>query len=143
MRLFFAAIIFALSIQAQSVQHKRYDKVSPSRKQIDAELAEITKSKKIPTVWLTPERAKALSLVTSRSYITKMERKGDVIVYHWTNGLHGAVTTQRIDNLVNRPAKDARREQLEKIKSDAEKFRKERDDLKTENANLKKGQQKK
>ena len=152
MRMFFVAIIFACAVHAQtvrvdpynkSVQKKAHNTVSPTRKKIDAELAEITKNKKIPTVWLTPERATELNRVTSRSYITKIERKGGDVIYTWTNGLHGAVTTQRVDKITNRPARDARREEFDKIKTAAEKMRKERDDLRNENETLKKGSPKK
>ena len=59
-------------------------------------------------VWLTPARAAALKRVTSRSYIVKQQRlDNDTVVYTWTNGLHGAVTTQQVKRVCGRKSKSA------------------------------------
>ncbi len=65
-------------------------------------------------VWLTPERSAALTRVTSRPYVTYQERlNADTVVYHWTNGLHGAVTTQRVEKVLGGHAKSAWQDKLE------------------------------
>ena len=61
-----------------------------------------------PEVWLTPERAAALKSVASRPYVVTQERlNADTVVYHWTNGLHGAVTTQHVEQVLGKRAKSA------------------------------------
>lgn len=65
-------------------------------------------------VWLTPERSAALKSVTSRPYVVSQERlNADTVVYHWTNGLHGACTTQRVQRVLGSPAKSAWRDKLD------------------------------
>lgn len=65
-------------------------------------------------VWLTPERSAALTRVTSRPYVVAQERlNGDTVVYHWTNGLHGAVTTQRVEQVLGKHAKSAWQDKLD------------------------------
>ena len=70
-------------------------------------------------VWLTPARAAQLQRITSRPYITAQERQPDgTVVYHWTNGLHGAVTTQRVQRVLGAPAKSAWRDKLDKAEKE-------------------------
>lgn len=65
-------------------------------------------------VWLTPERASALKRVASRPYVIAQERIDDeTVVYHWTNGLHGACTTQRLDRVIGKPSKSAWQDKLD------------------------------
>lgn len=142
MKTLFSVIFFAISLNAQAPKiHISGTRSESDERQIDKDLKKISSDNwmKKPSVWLTPETAKALSRVTSRGYITKIERRGDVVVYTWTNGLRGAVTTQKVEKLVSKPARDVRLEQLDTIKSEAEKVRKERDVLKSEINKLKKG----
>ena len=65
-------------------------------------------------VWLTPQRAEQLKRVSSRPYVISQERIDDsTVVYRWTNGLHGACTTQRVERVLGKPAKNAWREKLD------------------------------
>ena len=65
-------------------------------------------------VWLTPERVAALKSVTSRPYVVAQERlNASTVVYHWTNGLHGAVTTQRVEQVLGKPAKSAWQDKID------------------------------
>ena len=65
-------------------------------------------------VWLTPERSAALKRVASRPYIVAQERiADDTVVYRWTNGLHGAVTTQRVERVLGKRAKSAWQDKLD------------------------------
>ena len=65
-------------------------------------------------VWLTPERAAALKSVASRPYVVAQERlDADTVVYHWTNGLHGAVTTQRVEQVLGKKAVSAWQSKLD------------------------------
>lgn len=133
MKFFLIVFLVALSASAQVKVSKKPLAEKAKLDPVTRDLQALEKSKPAtPTVWLSPEQAKALSRVTSRSYITKIERKGGDVIYTWTNGLHGAVTTQRVDQIINKPARDARRDEFEKV-------RKERDNLKAENTKLKKG----
>ena len=59
-------------------------------------------------VWLTAQRAAALKRITSRSYIVKQQRlDNDTVVYTWTNGLHGAVTTQSVKKVCGKKSLSA------------------------------------
>jgi hypothetical protein len=70
-------------------------------------------------VWLTPERAAALKRVTSRPYVASQERlDADTVVYRWTNGLHGAVTTQSVRRVLGKSAKSVWRDRLDAEKKD-------------------------
>lgn len=65
-------------------------------------------------VWLTAERAASLKNVTSRPFVVAQERlNADTVVYHWTNGLHGAVTTQRVERVLGKHAKSAWQNKLD------------------------------
>lgn len=65
-------------------------------------------------VWLTPDRAAALKRVASRPYVIKQERlDAGTVVYHWTNGLHGSVSTQRVEQVLGKPAKSAWQDRLD------------------------------
>ena len=65
-------------------------------------------------VWLTPERSAALKSVTSRPYVVAQERlNADTVVYYWTNGLHGATTTQRVERVLGKHAKSAWQDRLD------------------------------
>ena len=139
MRLITAFILIAFSACAEVKVTKKplseNGKVDPVKR----DLCAISKTTpKAPTVWLTAEQAKQLNRIKSRPYITKMERKGDFMIYTWTNGLHGAVTTQRVEQIISKPARDSRREQFERERNESDKIRKERDALKAENIKLKK-----
>lgn len=141
MKTLFAVILLAVSLNAQTVKIQVHKSSGlTDKQQIEKDLNKINSDNwvKKPSVWLTPETAKALSRVTSRGYITKIDHRDGNVIYTWTNGLRGAVTTQRVEKLVNKPARDVRREQLEEIKTESLKVRKERDELKVENKALKK-----
>ena len=87
---------------------------------------------KKPEQWLTPERRAALKVIVTRPVIVKKEHLPDGrMILTWTNGLHGCVTTQKVEKVLGKPSKDARRDKLEAVKA-------ERDALKVENDNLKK-----
>lgn len=87
---------------------------------------------KKPEQWLTPERKASLNAIVTRPVIVKKEHTQDGrMILTWTNGLHGCVTTQKVDKVLGKPSKDARRDKLDALKA-------ERDTLKTENAKLKK-----
>ena len=101
---------------------------------------------KKPEQWLTPERRAALKVIVTRPVIIKKEQTKDGrMILTWTNGLHGCVTTQKVDKVLGKPSKDDRRDKLEAVKADrdtakAERsaIKTERDALKLENDNLKK-----
>lgn len=87
---------------------------------------------KQPEQWLTPARRAELNRIVHRPVIVKKEHlKDGRMILTWTNGLHGCVTTQKIDKVLGKPSKDVRRDELEALKI-------ERDNLKKENADLKK-----
>lgn len=67
--------------------------------------------RKTPDVWLTPERARQLRGIADRPTVVRRERLDDERAeYHWNNG---SVTTQRVERIVGRKSRDARRERLE------------------------------
>ena len=69
-------------------------------------------------IWLTPQRAAELRRVTSRPYIVSQERiGGDTVVYRWTNGLHGAVTTQKVGRVLGAKAESAWGKKLKKAEA--------------------------
>lgn len=70
-------------------------------------------------IWLTPQRAAELRRVTSRPYIVSQERTGaDTVVYRWTNGLHGAVTTQKVVRVLGAKAESAWGKKLRKAEDE-------------------------
>lgn len=71
-------------------------------------------------VWLTPARAEELKRVTVRPYVVAQERlNANTVVYHWTNGLHGVCTTQRVEQVLGKKSKSAWQDKLDA--KDAEK----------------------
>jgi hypothetical protein len=89
------------------------------------------RAEKKPEQWLTPERRAALNVIVTRPVIVKKENLSDGrMILTWTNGLHGCVSTQKVEKVLGKPSKDARRDNLEAIKA-------ERDALKDENTKLK------
>lgn len=67
--------------------------------------------RKTPDVWLTPERARQLRGLADRPTVVRRERLNDeTAVYHWNNG---SVTTQRVERIVGRPARNAWRDKLD------------------------------
>jgi hypothetical protein len=81
---------------------------------------------KKPEQWLTPERRASLNVIVTRPVIVKKEHLPDGrMILTWTNGLHGCVTTQKVEKVLGKPSKDARRDKLEALKA-------ERDALKLE-----------
>jgi len=65
-------------------------------------------------VLLTPQRRAVLERVVGKPYIVEQKRiDKNTVVYHWTNGLHGAVTTQRVVQVLGKPAKNAWQSKLE------------------------------
>ena len=98
----------------------------------------ITSAAKQPEQWLTPERRKELNRIIYRPIIIKQEATQDgQMVYTWTNGLHGCVTTQKLDKVLGKPSKDARREELDAIKADRDTAKAERDAIKAERDTIK------
>jgi hypothetical protein len=97
------------------------------------------RAEKKPEQWLTPERRAALNVIVTRPVIVKKEHMPDGrMILTWTNGLHGCVTTQKVEKVLGKPSKDARRDKLEAIKAERDTAKAERDALKVENDNLKK-----
>lgn len=67
--------------------------------------------RKTPDVWLTPERARQLRGIAERPAVVRRERLNDeTAVYQWNNG---AVTTQRVERIIGKPSRDARRDKLD------------------------------
>jgi hypothetical protein len=88
---------------------------------------------KKPEQWLTPERRAALKVIVTRPVIVKKEHLPDGrMILTWTNGLHGCVTTQKVEKVLGKPSKDARRDNLEAIKAERDTAKAERDALKLE-----------
>lgn len=93
---------------------------------------------KKPEQWLTPERRAALNVIVTRPVIIKKEQTKDGrMILTWTNGLHGCVTTQKVDKILGKLSKDARRDNLEAIKAERDTAKAERDSVKAERDTLK------
>ncbi len=89
---------------------------------------------KKPEQWLTPERRAALKVIVTRPVIIKKEHTQDGrMILTWTNGLHGCVTTQKVEKVLGKQSKDSRREKLEAIKAERDALKKENDNLKNNN----------
>jgi FtsZ-binding cell division protein ZapB len=108
---------------------------------------------KQPEQWLDPARKAELNRILYRPVVIKQEQTADgMLVLTWTNGLHGCVTTQKLEKVLGKASKDVRKETIEALKAerDAAKAERdvakaerdavkaERDTLKTENEKLKK-----
>ena len=88
---------------------------------------------KKPEIWLTPERRAELKIIVTRPVIVKKEHTKDgLMILTWTNGLHGCVTTQKIEKVLGKLSKDSRRDNLEAIKAERDTAKAERDTAKAE-----------
>lgn len=68
-------------------------------------------------IWLAPDRAAALARAASRPYVTRSERVGNTVVYHWTNGLHGACTTQAVARILGKPSRNGWQDRIDAEKA--------------------------
>lgn len=67
--------------------------------------------RKTSDVWLTPERARQLRGIADRPTVVRRDRLTDeTAVYHWRDG---SVTTQRVERIIGRPARNAWRDKLD------------------------------
>lgn len=109
--LFVSAMIHPCRVLAQEAKAKQKYQVGPFK----ANTLTVSTNKPPTEVWLTPERREALKRVTHRPYIVKQEKLNDTtVVYTWTNGLHGTVTTQKVDKVLGKKATSAWQTRLDK-----------------------------
>lgn len=70
-------------------------------------------------VWLTPARAEQLKQITSRPYISAREPLGhDQAILHWRNGAREWVTTNRVRQVLGKPARNAWQDKLDASKAE-------------------------
>jgi len=124
-----ALILFALALGAHAATTNILVTIGPYPKHKDMSKAKTNG----PSHILSAEQRSALSRITSRGFITNQETlKDGRKKLTWTDGKNTIVTTQAVTRVNGGKARDPRRAQLEALKS-------ERDSLKAENTNLRKG----
>jgi len=88
---------------------------------------------KQPEQWLDPARKAELNRIIYRPVVIKQEQTSDgQLVLTWTNGLHGCVTTQKLEKVLGKASKDSRKEMTDALKADRDTAKTERDELKIE-----------
>jgi hypothetical protein len=86
-----------------------------------------------PAKILDAEQIKSLSRITSKGFITEQVDLPDGRKeLTWTNGKDTVVTTQKIERVNGGKAKDARRSEIEAVKTERDAAKAERDAVKTE-----------
>lgn len=65
-------------------------------------------------VWLSRERAEQLRRISSRPYVTAADRQGTNTVYRWTNGSRTWSTTQAVQRVTGKPARNAWQDKLDR-----------------------------